>query len=88
MISHVPIYNIKYLDLYWSWAEENEDYLDYEKLPIFVCALAKTNLVDSLKHVHIRDSWYSKTEVHSIFKKNGFNVEIDGSHSFPEEMED
>ncbi|CAI2366294.1 unnamed protein product [Moneuplotes crassus] len=87
-LSHVPMYKLQSLDLYCSCAEDNSDYLDYIKLPILAKAMSNTNIVNTLEHLHVRESWYSSKEVSKIFKvENGFNVEINGYHRFPEELE-
>lgn len=55
---------------------------------VFIKALSQTNLVNTLKNVHVRNSWYEVGEVEQEFKKAGFSVVITGEHVFPEEMQE
>lgn len=54
----------------------------------FAEALSNTNILHTLKYLHVRDSWFPKENVEQIFSRLGFDIKVDGSHSFPDEMQD
>ena len=81
-IASILSYKITHLDLYCTSAD-NDDLIS-----ILASALSNTNIVHTLKYIHVRNSWYPKDEVQQEFNKLGFDLKVDGSSLFPEEMEE
>lgn len=69
-------YKMRELDLTWTCIKDNDSFLSEDKLSLFFRALAKTQLKQSLKFVHVDEEDYDGDELHQIMKDNDFNVPV------------
>lgn len=81
-------FSIKELDLYCTLDKKDHDKLDLEKTQELVGELAKTDLVKSLKHIHVHDCSFPGAQVQQIFHQHGFKVSVKSNDHYPENLED
>lgn len=72
-------YKTHHLDLYMTCIQANSPTaLNKNKLDKLLPMLAKTDLKNSLRTVHVRNCEYPPDELGKVFKSYGFNVEVTG----------
>lgn len=75
-------YKIRSLDLFKTARRDEEDYLDEKKIVYFFEALAKTNLKDTLKSIHVMENQYPAEELTWLLKKLGFKAVVEGDSTW------
>lgn len=76
-------YALEVLDLYETCKKREKEYLDKTKLKRLVKALAKTNIKQTLRKVHIRATFYKEKSIQKIFSKQGFIVKVKANEKPP-----
>lgn len=69
-------YRTEVLYLHGSCKKESGHYLNPNKLPIFVEALSKTGLKNSIKKVRVLNHQFQQDEVQKVFADFGMDVEV------------
>ena len=65
-------YKMKELNLSWTCIQDDESFLDEDKLSAFIKGLAKTKLTDSLKYIKIDVNDYDQENFEDVLEENGF----------------
>jgi hypothetical protein len=76
-------FNIQLLDLFRTANRFDSHSLNKDNLPYFVEAMAQTNLLKSLKSVHVKEDDFKGIEMQSIFDKYKFKVRVKGDSEYP-----
>lgn len=79
-------YKTKSIDLYGTCNRFERSKLSEKKMVTLVKAMAKTNLKDTLRRVHVYEEEFPEDELQKIFNKFDFKVEVIGDEHQPVEM--
>jgi hypothetical protein len=80
--SNTP-YKMKELDLFNTCVKNSHDKLNVKKTDMFLSELAKTNMNKTLKHLHICNSDFDRTDLQTLCSKHGFKVSISSDDKYP-----
>jgi hypothetical protein len=62
---------------------KEKEYLDKKKLKRLAKAMAKTNMKQTLRKVHVRSTFYSEVSCQKVFSKQGFLVKVKSNELRP-----
>ena len=67
---------MKVLSLEETWIQNDDDYLNEDKLIIFVEELSKTHLKNSLSQIAVIDYHFNSRDIWRIFNEREFNIRV------------
>lgn len=76
-------YELEVLDLYETCKKKEKEYLDKVKLKRLVKAMAQTNMKQTLRKVHVRNTFYDERKIQSAFSKQGFIIKVKANEKEP-----
>ena len=69
-------YEMEYLDLYWTWIQDDEDYLNLRKTMVLLEAIKDSKIKDSLEVIHVCEEEFNKKDLRKLIKKWKLDVQL------------